>query len=147
VIPTVVDDSLAPPGKHVMSCFTQYVPAGWSTAPHREELEQYADRVVEGYARFAPNLNSAVEHREVIGPYEMERDYGLVGGNIMHGDLTLDQLFSFRPVAGYADYRTPIKGLYLCGSGTHPGGGISGINARNAVREIARDLKRRVLRG
>src|ERR671934_1700643 len=147
VIPTVVDDSLAPPGKHVMSCFTQYVPAGWSTAPHPEELEQYADRVVEGYARFAPNLNSAVEHREVIGPYEMERDYGLVGGNIMHGDLTLDQLFSFRPVAGYADYRTPIKGLYLCGSGTHPGGGISGINARNAVREIARDLKRRVRRG
>jgi phytoene dehydrogenase-like protein len=146
VIPTVVDDSLAPPRKHVMSCFTQYVPAGWSTAPHREELEQYADRVVEGYAQFAPNLRSAVEHREVIGPYEMEREYGLVGGNIMHGDLTLDQLFSFRPVAGYADYRTPIKGLYLCGSGTHPGGGISGINARNAVREIARDLKRRVRR-
>ena len=142
VIPTVVDDSLAPSGKHLMSCFTQYVPASWSQAPHREELEAYADRVVDGYARFAPNLKSAVEHRQVLGPYDMEQEYGLVGGNIMHGDLTLDQLFSWRPVAGYADYRTPIKGLYLCGSGTHPGGGISGINGRNASREILRDLKR-----
>jgi len=143
VIPTVVDDSLAPSGKHLMSCFTQYVPASWSQAPHRDELEAYADRVVEGYARFAPNLKSAVEHRQVIGPYDMEQEYGLVGGNIMHGDLTLDQLFSWRPVAGYADYRTPIKSLYLCGSGTHPGGGISGINGRNASREILKDLKRR----
>jgi phytoene dehydrogenase-like protein len=142
VLPTVVDDSLAPSGKHIMSCFTQYVPAGWSRAPHPEELEAYADRVVEGYARFAPNLKSAVEHRQVIGPYEMEQEYGLVGGNIMHGDLTLDQLFSLRPVAGYADYRSPIKGLYMCGSGSHPGGGISGINGRNASREILKDLKR-----
>jgi len=142
VIPTMVDDSLAPAGKHVMSCFTQYVPASWSQAPHREELEAYADRVIEGYTRFAPNLKTAVEHRQVLGPYDMEQEYGLVGGNIMHGDLTLDQLFSWRPVAGYADYRTPIKGLYLCGSGTHPGGGISGINGRNASREILKDLKR-----
>jgi phytoene dehydrogenase-like protein len=142
VIPSMVDDSLAPAGKHLMSCFTQYVPAGWSQAPHQEELEAYADRVIDGYARFAPNLKSAMEHRQVIGPYEMEQEYGLVGGNIMHGDLTLDQLFCWRPVAGYADYRTPIKGLYLCGSGTHPGGGISGINGRNASREILRDVKR-----
>jgi phytoene dehydrogenase-like protein len=141
VIPSVVDDSLAPAGKHLMSCFTQYVPASWSERPHQQELDSYADRVVEGYARFAPNLPSAIEHREVIGPYEMETEYGLVGGNIMHGDLTLDQLFSFRPVAGYADYRTPIKRLYLCGSGTHPGGGISGINGRNAAREILRDWR------
>jgi phytoene dehydrogenase-like protein len=143
VIPTVVDDSLAPSGKHLMSCFTQYVPASWSQAPHRDELEAYADRVIDGYARFAPNLKTAVEHRQVLGPYDMEQEYGLVGGNIMHGDLTLDQLFSWRPVAGYADYRTPIKGLYLCGSGTHPGGGITGINGRNASREILKDLKRR----
>jgi phytoene dehydrogenase-like protein len=143
VLPTMADDSLAPTGKHLMSCFTQYVPASWSQAPHREELEAYADRVVEGYARFAPNLKTAVEHRQVLGPYDMEQEYGLVGGNIMHGDLTLDQLFSWRPVAGYADYRTPIKGLYLCGSGTHPGGGISGINGRNASREILKDLKHR----
>jgi phytoene dehydrogenase-like protein len=143
VLPTMVDDSLAPAGKHVMSCFTQYVPAAYAGAPHREELEAYADRVVEGYARFMPNLASAIEHREVIGPYEMEREYGLKGGNIMHGDLTLDQLFSWRPLAGYADYRSPIAGLYLCGSGTHPGGGISGINARNASREILKDCKRR----
>jgi phytoene dehydrogenase-like protein len=143
VIPSVVDDSLAPAGKHLMSCFTQYVPASWSAEPHQEELESYADRVVEGYARFAPNLPSAVEYREVIGPHEMETEYGLVGGNIMHGDLTLDQLFSFRPVAGYADYRTPVKRLYLWGAGTHPGGGISGINGRNAAREILRDWKRR----
>jgi phytoene dehydrogenase-like protein len=143
VLPTTVDDSLAPAGKHVMSCFTQYVPANWSQAPHRAELEAYADRVIDGYARFAPNLKTAIEHRQVLGPYDMEQEYGLVGGNIMHGDLTLDQLFSWRPVAGYADYRTPIKGLYLCGSGTHPGGGISGINGRNASREILKDLKRR----
>ena len=143
VLPTMSDDSLAPAGKHLMSCFTQYVPAAWSQAPHRDELEAYADRVIDGYARFAPNLKTAVEHRQVLGPYDMEQEYGLVGGNIMHGDLTLDQLFSWRPVAGYADYRTPIKGLYLCGSGTHPGGGISGINGRNASREILKDLKRR----
>ena len=143
VLPTIVDDSLAPKGKHLMSCFTQYVPAGWSAAPHRNELEAYADRVVDGYARFARNLKGAIEYRQVLGPYDMEQEYGLIGGNIMHGDLTLDQLFSWRPVAGYADYRTPIKGLYLCGSGTHPGGGISGINGRNASREILKDLKRR----
>ena len=143
VLPTMADDSLAPVGKHLMSCFTQYVPASWSTAPHRGELEAYADRVIDGYARFAPNLRNAIEHRQVLGPYDMEQEYGLVGGNIMHGDLTLDQLFSWRPVAGYADYRTPIKSLYLCGSGTHPGGGISGINGRNASREILKDLKRR----
>ena len=143
VLPTIVDDSLAPKDKHLMSCFTQYVPASWSQAPHRDELEAYADRVVDGYARFAPNLKGAIEHRQVLGPYDMEQEYGLVGGNIMHGDLTLDQLFSWRPVAGYADYRTPIQGLYLCGSGTHPGGGISGINGRNASREILKDLKRR----
>src|SRR5438876_4417446 len=142
VLPTMADDSLAPAGKHLMSSFTQYVPASWSQAPHRNELEAYADRVVDGYARFAPNLKTAIEHRQVLGPYDMEQEYGLVGGNIMHGDLTLDQLFSWRPVAGYADYRTPIKGLYLCGSGTHPGGGISGINGRNASREILKDLKR-----
>ncbi len=143
VLPTMVDDTLAPAGKQIMSCFTQYVPASWSKAPHRDELEAYADRVVQGYARFAPNLPGAVEHRQVLGPYDMEQEYGLIGGNIMHGDLTLDQLFSWRPVAGYADYRTPIKDLYLCGSGTHPGGGISGINGRNASREILKDMKRR----
>jgi len=125
-----------------MSCFTQYVPASWSKDPHREELERYADRVIDGYSRFAPGLKSSIEHREVIGPFEMEQEYGLVGGNIMHGDLAIDQLFSWRPVAGYADYRTPIKNLYLCGSGTHPGGGISGINGRNASREILKDWKR-----
>jgi len=143
VLPTIVDDSLAPKDKQLMSCFTQYVPASWSQAPHRDELEAYADRVVDGYARFARNLKGAIERRQVLGPYDMEQEYGLVGGNIMHGDLTLDQLFSWRPVAGYADYRTPIKNLYLCGSGTHPGGGISGINGRNASREILHDLNRR----
>jgi len=141
VLPTMVDDSLAPDGKHIMSCFTQYVPASWSQAPHTDELEAYADRMLAGFARFSPNLRGAVEHREVIGPFQMEQEYGLVGGNIMHGDLTLDQLFSFRPVAGYADYRTPIRDLYQCGAGTHPGGGVSGINARNASREILKDWK------
>src|SRR5438128_2168218 len=142
VLPTIIDDSRAPAGKDLMSCFTQYVPASWSQAPHRDELEAYADRVVDGYARFAPNLKGAIEHRQVLGPHDMEQEFGLIGGNIMHGDLTLDQLFSWRPVAGYGDYRTPIKTLYLCGSGTHPGGGISGINGRNASREILKALRR-----
>lgn len=141
VIPTVYDDSVAPPGKHVLHCFAQYVPASWAEPGHEAEVEAFADRVVEELTELAPNLRGAIEHRQVIGPWEMEREYGLVGGCIHHGDLTLDQLFSWRPLPGYADYRSPVDGLYLCSAGTHPGGGVMAAAGRNAAREIVRDAR------
>jgi phytoene dehydrogenase-like protein len=146
VIPTVFDRTLCPEGRHVMSMFTQWVPHGWSEEPHREELEAYADRVIEGYAELAPNLKGAILHRQVLGPYDMERELGLVGGNIFHGELTADQLFHMRPAPGYADYRTPIHGLYQASSATHAGGGVCAIPAYNCVREIRRDRRRAQLR-
>ena len=126
----------------LVSCFTQYVPASWSQAPHRDELEAYADRVVDSYTELAPNLKGAILHRQVIGPYEMEHEYGLIGGNIFHGELSLEQLFHVRPAPGYADYRSPIAGLYQASSATHGGGGVCGIPGHHAVREIMRDRKR-----
>jgi phytoene dehydrogenase-like protein len=136
VIPTVYDSTIAPPGKHQLQLFCQYVPASWAGEEHGTELEAFADRVIDGLTELAPNLRGAIEHRQVIGPYEMEREYGLVGGNIMHGELSLEQFFAWRPVPGWADYRTPVAGLYLCGSGTHPGGGVMGASGRNAARVI-----------
>lgn len=142
VIPTVFDGTLCPEGFHVMSLFTQWVPHEWASEPHREELEAYADRVVDGYTELAPNLKGAILHRQVLGPYDMERELGLVGGNIFHGELSAGQLFHMRPAPGYADYRTPIRGLYQCSSGTHAGGGVCAIPAHNCVREILRDRRR-----
>jgi phytoene dehydrogenase-like protein len=142
VVPTVHDHSLAPEGKHVISLFTQWVPHGWSEAPNRVELEAYADRVIAGYDELAPGFADSVLHRQVIGPYDMEHEWGLIGGNIFHGELSAEQLFHMRPTPGYADYRTPIRGLYQCSSATHAGGGVTGIPAHNCVREIAKDRKR-----
>jgi phytoene dehydrogenase-like protein len=141
-IPTVFDKTLAPEGKHVMSLFTQWVPHEWSEEPHTDELEAYADRVIDSYTELAPNLKGAILHRQVIGPYEMEQEYGLIGGNIFHGELSLEQLFHMRPAPGYADYRSPIAGLYQASSATHGGGGVCGIPGHHAVREIMRDRKR-----
>ena len=141
-IPSVFDRTLAPEGRHVMSLFTQWVPHEWSEEPHAEELEAYADRVIDEYSELAPNLKGAILHRQVIGPYEMEHEYGLVGGNIFHGELSLEQLFHMRPAPGYADYRTPIGGLYQASSATHGGGGVCGIPGHHAVREILRDRRR-----
>ena len=138
VMPTVYDRTLAPEGKHVISLFTQWVPCEWSEEPHADELESYADSVIAGYDELAPGFADSVLHRQVIGPHEMEREWGLVGGNIFHGELSAEQLFHMRPAPGYADYRTPIRGLYQCSSATHGGGGVSGIPAYNMVREIAR---------
>ena len=142
MVPTSLDPTLAPEGKHVISLFTQWVPHAWSEEPHRDELEAYADRVIAGYDELAPGFADSVLHRQVIGPYEMEHEWGLIGGNIFHGELSAEQLFHMRPAPGYADYRTPIRGLYQCSSATHAGGGVTGIPAYNCVREIKRDRKR-----
>jgi len=146
VIPTVFDRTLCPEGYHIMSLFTQWVPHEWSEEPHREELEAYADRVIDGYGELAPNLKGAIMHRQVLGPYDMEQDIGLVGGNIFHGELSAEQLFHMRPAPGYADYRTPIRGLYQASSATHGGGGVCAIPAYNCVREIRRDRRRETLK-
>jgi phytoene dehydrogenase-like protein len=141
VMPTVYDHTLAPEGKHVVSLFTQWVPHEWSEWPHQAELEAYADRVIAGYDDLAPGFADSVLHRQVIGPYEMEQEWGLIGGNIFHGELSAEQLFHMRPAPGYADYRTPIRGLYQCSSATHAGGGVCGIAAYNMVREIKKDRR------
>jgi phytoene dehydrogenase-like protein len=141
-IPTVFDKTLAPEGIHVMSLFTQWVPHEWSGEPRTEELEAYADRMIDAYTALAPNFKGAILHRQVIGPYDMEEEYGLVGGNIFHGELSLEQLFHMRPAPGFADYRTPIHGLYQASSATHGGGGVCGIPGHHAVREVLRDRKR-----
>ena len=138
-IPTVFDKTLAPEGKHIMSMFTQWVPDTWSEEPHHEELEAYADRLIQRFEEVAPGFRKLILHRQIIGPYEMEQEYGLIGGNIFHGELTVDQLFHMRPAVGYADYRTPIKGLYQASSATHAGGGVNGLPGHHAVREIRKD--------
>ncbi len=140
-IPSVFDDSLAPPGRHVMSMFTQWVPHGYADAPDQAELEAYADRVLARVEAVAPGFTSSVLHRQVIGPDTMQREYGLVGGNIFHGELSLGQMFHARPAAGYADLRTPVRGLYQAGSATHGGGGVTGIPGRNVARQIRADRR------
>ncbi len=135
-IPSVFDPTLAPKGKHVMSMFTQWVPHEWATAPNATELEAYADRVIDRVEDLAPGFKSSILHRQVIGPHEMETKYGLVGGNIFHGELSVSQLFHMRPAPGFADFRTPIRGLYQASSATHGGGGVTGIPALQVVRLI-----------
>ena len=140
-IPSVFDDSLAPAGQHIMSMFTQWVPCGYADEPHEAELEAYADRVLARVEKVAPGFTSSVLHRQVIGPHQMQEEYGLVGGNIFHGELSLGQMFHARPAAGYADLRTPVRGLYQAGSATHGGGGVTGIPGRNVVRQILADRR------
>jgi phytoene dehydrogenase-like protein len=142
-IPTTMDRELAPDGIHIFSMFSQWVPHEWSEAPHREELEAYADRAMDGYTELAPNFRDAVIDRQVIGPYDMEQELGLIGGNIFHGELTVDQLFHMRPSPGYADYRTPIAGLYHGSSATHAGGGVSGLPGWQAFRAARADRRKR----
>jgi phytoene dehydrogenase-like protein len=141
VIPTAFDKTLAPEGYHIMSLFTQWVPSTWNTEPHREELEKYADRVIDTYNEVAPNFKAAILHRDVVGPYEMEHDYGLIGGNIFHGELSLEQLFHLRPAPGFADYRTPVPGLYYASSATHAGGGVCGIPGMQAAKAAIADRR------
>jgi len=141
-IPSVLDDSLAPAGQHVVSMFTQWVPHTWAQDQDAAALAAYADRVVARMEAVAPGFADSVLHRQVIGPYDLEHTYGLVGGNIFHGELTLGQMFHARPAAGYADLRTPVRGLYQAGSATHGGGGVTGIPGRNVVRQILTDRRR-----
>ncbi|MBM3507631.1 MAG: NAD(P)/FAD-dependent oxidoreductase [Alphaproteobacteria bacterium] len=144
LIPSTVDDSLAPAGKHVASLFCQHVapalPNGDSWDARKDEV---ADLMIDTVNAFAPNFKAAVIARQVLSPLDLERTFGLVGGDIFHGTLELGQLFSARPALGYADYRTPVAGLYQCGSGTHPGGGVTGAPGHNAAREVLKDWRRR----
>ncbi len=139
VIPTTLDKELMPEGVHFFSMYTQWVPDDWNKEPHRDELEQYADRIFDIYNELAPNFKASVIDRQIIGPYDMEHDLGLIGGNIFHGELSVDQLFHMRPAPGYADYRTPIRGLYHGSSATHAGGGVCGIPGWQAFRQAKKD--------
>ncbi len=138
-IPTTLDKQLAPDGVHVFSMFTQWVPDDWNTEPHRDELDAYAKRIFDLYDELAPNFKSSIIDYQVIGPYDMEQELGLIGGNIFHGELSVDQLFHMRPSPGYADYRTPIRGLYHGSSATHAGGGVNGIPGWQAYRQAKKD--------
>jgi phytoene dehydrogenase-like protein len=142
VFPTRHEPGLAPHGKHVMLAFSQYGPYELREGSWDEERDAYGKRVLRALGAFSPNLEASVEHMEVLTPQDIERRFGLLGGNIMQGELSPDQLFSFRPIPGYGDYRTPIAGLYVCGGGTHPGGGVMAVPGRNAARVVAKDHRR-----
>jgi phytoene dehydrogenase-like protein len=165
VIPSLTDPSVAPPGKHVMSCFVQYAPYDLTRQPATgppslarqeqsfgetgtadgnhpwdEQREAFGDAVINAIAEYAPNIKDIILHRQVLTPLDIERTFGLTEGNIFQGELTLEQLFFLRPVPGWAEYATPIDRLYLCGSATHPGGGIMGAPGKNAARRILKDV-------
>jgi phytoene dehydrogenase-like protein len=141
VIPSLTDPSVAPPGKHVMSCFVQYAPYHLKEGTWDEKREEFGDTVVNTIAEYAPNLRDIILHRQVLTPLDIERRFGLSEGNIFQGELSLEQLFFLRPVPGWAQYRTPVRNLYMCGSATHPGGGIMGAPGLNAARKILSDWK------
>jgi phytoene dehydrogenase-like protein len=142
VFPTAHEEGLAPQGKHVMLAFCQYGPYELRAGSWDDERERFGRCVIETVGRFAPNLADAVEHMEVLAPPDIEARFGLIGGNIMQGELSPDQMFSFRPIPFYGDYRSPVPGLYLCGAGTHPGGGVMAVPGRNAATVVLRDHKR-----
>jgi len=141
VIPSLTDPSVAPPGKHVMSCFVQYAPYHLTEGTWDEKRDEFGDAVIDTLAEYAPNLRRIVLHRQVVTPLDLEREWGLSEGNIFQGELTLEQLFFLRPAPGWAQYRTPIRQLYLCGSATHPGGGVMGAPGRNAAMRILGDAR------
>jgi phytoene dehydrogenase-like protein len=142
VIPSLTDPSVAPPGKHVMSCFVQYAPYHLREGTWDEKRDEFGETVIDTLAEYAPNIRDIILHRQVLTPLDIERKFGLSEGNIFQGELSLEQLFFLRPVPGWAQYRTPIRNLYMCGSATHPGGGIMGASGRNAAQKILRDWKR-----
>jgi phytoene dehydrogenase-like protein len=144
LIPSTLDNSLAPAGKHVASLFCQHVapilPNGATWDDHRDEV---ADLMIATVDKYAPGFAASVIARQINTPLDLELTFGLTGGDIFHGALTMDQLFSARPAIGYADYRSPIQGLYMCGAGTHPGGGVTGAPGANAARAIVTDMRAR----
>ncbi len=141
LIPSTLDDSLAPPGAHVASLFCQHfpydVPDGWEA-----QREIVADAIIAHVDRYAPGFSKSVVGRLSLSPLDLERRFGLTGGDIFHGKMTLDQLFSMRPLLGHADYRMPLPGLYLCGAGAHPGGGVTGAPGHNAAAAIVKDRRK-----
>jgi phytoene dehydrogenase-like protein len=141
VIPSLTDPSVAPPGKHVLSCFVQYAPYKLAQGTWDEQKEAFGDNVINTIAEYAPNIKDIIIGRQVLTPLDLEREFGLTQGNIFQGELSLEQLFFLRPVAGWAYYRTPIRNLYMCGSATHPGGGIMGANGRIASQVILKEWK------
>jgi phytoene dehydrogenase-like protein len=141
-MPSIIDPGLAPAGQHVMTVHVQYTPYHLRKDTWAEGREEVGDLVVELLANHASDLRSRMLHRRVLTPYDLEETYGLTGGHIHHGEMTLNQAFFLRPLPGWARYRTPIRGLYLCGSGAHPGGGITGAPGRNAARVMLRDVPR-----
>lgn len=139
-IPSLTDPSLAPSGAHVMSINAQYAPYRLRFTDWADAAPRFADAAIDTLAEYAPDLKGLILHRQVITPSELESQYGLTGGHVFHGELALDQLFTMRPLLGWARYRTPVRGLYLCGAGTHPGYGVSGLSGLNAAREILKDF-------
>jgi phytoene dehydrogenase-like protein len=142
VIASNADPSLAPAGRHIMTCFVQYVPYRLRQGTWDDNRDLLGDRVIKKIAEYAPNVPASIIARQVLTPLDLERTYGLTEGNIFHGDLNLEQLFFNRPVPGWSQYRTPIAGLYLCGAGAHPGGGVTGAPGHNAAHQVLRDLKK-----
>jgi phytoene dehydrogenase-like protein len=146
VVSSNADPSLAAEGKHILTCFVQYVPYRLREGTWDEKRDLLGDRVVKKIAEYAPNVPGSIVARHVLTPLDLERTYGLTEGNIFHGDLRLEQLFFMRPVPGWSRYRTPIQGLYLCGAGAHPGGGVTGAPGHNAAHQVLRDMKLRTFR-
>ena len=135
-IQSATEDGLAPPGKHTMSLFCQYAPYEFAEGTWQERREEIGANIVNTFAQYAPNLPDAIEHIEVLGPPDIEERIGITGGNVFHGEITPDQMFANRPVPGYAGYRTPVENLYLCGSGTWPGGAVFGAPGHNCAVEV-----------
>ena len=140
-IPSMLDPTIAPPGKHVMSMFVQYAPYHLRKGTWPERREEFGDAVIDALEEFVPKIRDIILHRQVLTPWDLEQEFGLTGGNIFHGEITPNQLLFFRPAPGWAQYRTPVKGLYLCGSGAHPGGGVMGAPGRNAALRALTDWK------
>jgi phytoene dehydrogenase-like protein len=139
-IPTLTDPALAPDGRHVMSVYVQFAPYELKEGDWASRREEFGDVVVKTLSEYAPGVADLILHRQVITPLDLEETYALTGGHTLHGEMSFEQFFTFRPVIGYAQYRTPIKGLYLCGAGAHPGGGVTGASGANASREILKDF-------
>jgi phytoene dehydrogenase-like protein len=140
-IPTTYDNSIAPEGRHIMGAFLQYAPYSLREGTWDELREPYGERVLDVIEEYVPNIRSIIIDRQVLTPLDLERRFGITGGNIFHGEMSLDQMFVMRPVAGWAKYRTPVRNLYLCGSGTHPGGGVMGAPGYNAAQRILADTR------